>query len=62
MDNLTHTIKIEVTGRYPHGARQHCSVEMSGAGDLEHFLDAFRAGLVAAGFTIETAGTLEVGG
>ena len=55
-DTLAHTIKIEVTGRYPHGNMQHCAVEMSGTGDLEHFIDAFRAVLVAAGFSVETAG------
>lgn len=51
MDELTHKIEITITGNYPHGAKQHASVSVSGTGDIEHFEQAFRAAMTAAGFT-----------
>ena len=58
-DELTHTVTITVTGNYPHGSKQQASVSMSGDGGLDHMLDAFRAALVAAGFSTDTAAKLD---
>ena len=59
-DELTHTITIEVTGRYPHGLAQSAMVRISGSGDLDHMLETFRAALVAAGFSSGMAERLDV--
>lgn len=53
-DDHTHTIKIEVTGNYPHGVREHAMVSVSGSGDAEHHLDAVRAAMLAGGFALDT--------
>ena len=58
-DDMTHTVTITVTGNYPHGAKQHASVSMSGDGGLDHMIEAFKASLVAAGFSTETAAKLD---
>ena len=58
-DDLTHTVTITVTGKYPHGSREHCSVTLAGDGDLHHMIEAFKASLVAAGFSMETAAKLD---
>lgn len=58
-DDLTHTVTITVTGKYPHGSREHCSVTLAGGGDLDHMIEAFKASLVAAGFSTETAAKLD---
>ena len=60
MDELTHTITITISGNYPHGNKQHASVSMGGDGGIEHMLDAYRAALVAAGFSVELAKRLEL--
>lgn len=60
MDELTHTVTVSIIGRYPHGERQHAEVMVAGSGDLAHMLDTFRAALVAAGFTAETASCLTI--
>lgn len=59
MDELTHTVTVTVNGKYPHGEKQHASVTMSGDGGLDHMLSAFRAALVAAGFSTDTAAKLD---
>jgi len=58
-DDMTHTVTITVTGNYPHGAKQHASVSMSGDGGLDHMIETFKASLVAAGFSMETAAKLD---
>ena len=58
-DDLTHTVTITVTGKYPHGSREHCSVTIAGNGDLDHMIEAFKASLVAAGFSMATAAKLD---
>ena len=58
-DDLTHTVTITVTGKYPHGSREHCSVTLAGHGDLDHMIEAFKAALVAAGFSVATAAKLD---
>ena len=58
-DDMTHTVTITVTGNYPHGAKQHASVSMSGDGGLDHMIEAFKASLVAAGFSMATAAKLD---
>lgn len=60
MDELTHTVTVTVTGRYPHGERQHAEVTVSGRGDLAHMIGTFQAALMAAGFTAETASCLTI--
>lgn len=55
MDYLTHTIEITIHGNYPHGVKQHSSVSISGDGGIDHMIDAFKAALIAAGFTAKTA-------
>jgi hypothetical protein len=54
----THTVKIEVVGMYPHGEKQHASVSVSGDGSIDHMLDTFKASLVSAGFSADTASRL----
>jgi len=58
-DNLTHKIEITISGSYTHGAKEHSRVVMAGDGGLEHMIDAFKASLVAAGFSLETARKLD---
>lgn len=59
MDDLTHTIEITITGNYPHGGKQHASVSLSGDGGLDHMIEAFKASLIAGGFSMETAKKLD---
>ena len=59
-DDLTHTVTVTVTGNYAHGPKQHATVMMAGAGDVEHMLDAFRAAMVAAGFSTALAAKLDI--
>lgn len=55
MDELTHKVEISISGNYPHGAKQHAFVSISGDGGLDHMIDAFKAALIAAGFSMDTA-------
>ncbi len=59
MDELTHSIEITIMGNYPHGQKQHAKVQMSGDGGLDHMIEAFKAALVAAGFSLEAAASLD---
>lgn len=59
MDEMTHTVRIEVKGNYPHGQKQHAVIEINGDGGLDHMLEAFKCSLVAAGFSIDTAKKLD---
>lgn len=59
MDELTHKIDIMISGNYPHGNKQHSMVSVSGDGGLKHMIEAFKAALVAAGFSLETAKKLD---
>lgn len=59
MDELTHSIEITITGNYPHGQTQHAKVQMAGDGGLDHMIEAFKAALVAAGFSLGTAASLD---
>jgi len=56
----THTVKIEVVGMYQHGAKTHASVSVTGDGSIDHMIDTFRAALVAAGFSSDTASRLDL--
>lgn len=58
IEGPTHSVRIQVIGRYPHGERPHATVEIAGDGDVAHMLEAFQASLVAAGFSVETAARL----
>ncbi len=61
LDDLTHAITVVVSGRYPHGREQpQASVTVNGDGGIGHALDAFRAALVAMGFSAAVAGRLTV--
>lgn len=55
----THFVQITVTGTYPHGGKQQASVSLSGDGGLDHMIEAFKAALVAAGFSVQTAMLLD---
>lgn len=59
MNELTHKVEITISGNYPHGARQHASVSVSGDGGLDHMIEAFKAALIAAGFAMDTAKKLD---
>lgn len=59
IDELTHSVEITITGNYPHGQKQHARVQMSGDGGLDHMIEAFKAALVAAGFSLQTASSLD---
>ena len=58
-DELTHTIEISVYGNYPAGKKLQATVTMAGAGDMEHMLDAFKAALLASGFTTKVVADLD---
>lgn len=61
MDNeQAHDISITVKGDYTHGPKEAMSVAIVGDGSLEHFIVAFQAALVAAGFHASTAARLKV--
>lgn len=51
----THSITMSATGRYPHGNAERASVTVEGEGDLDHYVQAFAALLVASGFSSDTA-------
>jgi hypothetical protein len=59
MEN-THSVTVIVCGNYPHGQKQHAKVEIAGDGSLDHVIDAFRAALVAAGFSVGVAQQLDM--
>lgn len=59
MDELTHKIEITISGNYQHGSKQHASVSISGDGGLDHMIEAFKAALIAAGFSMDTAKKLD---
>lgn len=58
-DALTHKVEITITGNYPHGNKQHASVSISGDGSLDHMFEAFKAALVASGFSLDTVKRLD---
>lgn len=60
MSEPTHTITVTVTSNYLHGGKQITNVMVLGDGDLEHYLTAMRAILVANGYATETAGSLQI--
>ena len=55
----THKVEITISGNYTHGTRQHASVSISGDGGLDHMIEAFKAALIAAGFSTDTAKKLD---
>lgn len=59
MDELTHKIDITISGNYPHGSKQHAHVSLSGDGGMDHMMEAFKAALIAAGFSMDTAKKLD---
>lgn len=59
MNEPTHKIEITISGNYPHGSKQHAMVSLSGDGGLDHMIEAFKAALVAAGFSMDTAKKLD---
>lgn len=52
---MTHTISVVTEFKYLHADPKSLmySVEVSGDGDIDHYLQAFRTALLAAGFTME---------
>jgi hypothetical protein len=59
-DDFTHTVSITVSGNYAHGPKTHSSVIVSGDGGIDHMLDAFKAILVASGYSADTANRLGI--
>lgn len=60
-DFYTHRLEIIVHGLFSkHSEVEQTRVIMAGDGSIEYFLDAFRAALVAHGFTPATAQRLEL--
>ena len=58
-DDLTHEVIITINANYSHGKKQHAQITMAGNGNLDHMIEAFKAGLVAAGFSTDTAKKLD---
>jgi flavoprotein len=59
----TYTITINVVAKYPHGMADQGGtneVTMTGDGSIEWFIDAFRASLVASGYSGTTADQLQL--
>lgn len=57
----THILTITMTGIYAHGKEhEHATVKIAGDGSLDHAVDAFRAALVAMGFSAGVAERLDV--
>ncbi len=56
----SHTVQIIVRHRY--GAREVVAADLLVAGDgsIDHMVDSFQAALVAAGFSTDTAGRLNL--
>lgn len=48
----TYTVVITVFFDHPAGQRQQNSVSISGSGNLDHMIDAFKASLIASGFSL----------
>lgn len=59
IDEFTHKVEITISGKYPHGSKQHASVSICGDGGLDHMIEAFKAALVAAGFAMDTVKKLD---
>lgn len=59
MDDITHKVEITISGHYRHGSKQHAMVSLSGDGGLDHMMEAFKAALIAAGFSMDTAKKLD---
>ena len=57
--NDTHKITITIDGKYPHGDKQHATISISGNGDLDHMLEAFKSALLAAGFSLDVVRKLD---
>lgn len=57
----SHCIRVLYEAHYPHASGKYTG-EVLGRGDgtLEHWLQVFRAALVNAGFSIETAKRLQI--
>jgi len=50
-EDLTHAVTVTVFGLYDRGPEEHVSVTIRGDGGLTHMVDAFRAALIAVGFS-----------
>lgn len=52
----SHILTIEASGHYIHGDPvQRVRITAHGDGGIEHWLDTFKAALVAAGYAMDTA-------
>lgn len=58
MPGNSHTIEVVITSRCTHIGTSSARVSLDGDGDIDHFLDSFRAAMIAAGFGAATAGRL----
>lgn len=55
----SHIVTITIEAEYPHGKPQKSSVSIAGSGDLDHMIEAFKASLVVAGFSLDTIKRLD---
>jgi hypothetical protein len=60
MHEQPYLTKITIVGESVHSGIQRVSVEIAGDGSIEYMISVFQTALVAAGFSIDTAGRLEV--
>lgn len=59
--NNAHCIRVLYEAHYPHATGKHTAEVLArGDGSPEHWLHTFRAALVAAGYSVETAKRLEL--
>lgn len=52
MDKPTHTVVITVLVDHPAGQCQQNSVSISGNGNFDHMIEAFKTSLIASGFSL----------
>ncbi len=57
----THTIEVSLSATNALGPDQECALRVAGDGDIEHWVDTFRAALVMAGFHPDIAKSLRLG-
>lgn len=58
---MTHEIRMQCVAEYVHGESQKIELLVEGEGDIDHYLETFRAFLVASGFSSDTAKRLCIG-
>lgn len=60
MQEESHSIEIVVKGNFPKGEMEQMRLKIFGDGAIDHFVETFRAALVAYGFETDTAKRLNL--